>query len=148
MKNKFDLIDYFMVFAIIFFMLVGTLSVNAQSMVGVMGGYNFTMEKEVGGVMISKKIPTLKEMQVGMGYMTPLDNFGKGTVMANYQIQIFDFTLGGGVGVPLVDNQKVFPFLLLTYKPFKRSAMKIFLNSTEKRQVVGLSYPIWKTRKR
>ena len=148
MKNKFDLIDYFMVFAIIFFMLVGTLSVNAQSMVGVMGGYNFTMEKEVGGVMISKKIPTLEEMQVGMGYMAPLDNFGKGTVMANYQMQIFDFTLGGGVGVPLMDNQKVFPFLLLTYKPFKRSAMKIFLNSTEKRQVVGLSYPIWKTRKR
>jgi hypothetical protein len=30
MKNKFDLIDYFMVFAIIFFMLVGTLSVSAQ----------------------------------------------------------------------------------------------------------------------
>ena len=30
MKDKFDLIDYFMVFAIIFFMLVGTLSVSAQ----------------------------------------------------------------------------------------------------------------------
>ena len=30
MKNKFDLIDYFMVFAIIFFILVGTLSVSAQ----------------------------------------------------------------------------------------------------------------------
>ena len=30
MKDKFDLIDYFMVFAIIFFMLVGTLSVSEQ----------------------------------------------------------------------------------------------------------------------
>ena len=141
-------IDYIYIGFILIFTLLFTQIVNAQSMVGVMGGYNFTMEKEVGGVMINKKIPTLEEMQVGMGYMAPLDNFGKGTLMANYQMQIFDFTLGGGVGVPLMKNQKVIPFLLLTYKPFKRSPMKIFLNSTETRQIVGLAYPIWKTRKR
>ncbi len=35
MKNKFELIDYFMVFAIIFFMLVGTASVFAQDLKGI-----------------------------------------------------------------------------------------------------------------
>jgi len=35
MKNKFELIDYFMVFAIIFFMLIGTASVFAQDLRGI-----------------------------------------------------------------------------------------------------------------
>jgi len=35
MKNKFELIDYFMVFAIIFFMLIGTASVFAQDLKGI-----------------------------------------------------------------------------------------------------------------
>ena len=109
-----------------------------------MGGYNFTMEKEVVGVMVSKKIPRLEEIQVGMGYMAPLDNFGKGTAMVNYQVEIFELGLGGGIGIPLMENQKVFPFLLVTYKPFRRNPMKLFLNSTEKRQVIGISYPIFK----
>ena len=141
-------IDYIYIGFILIFTLLFTQIVNAQSMVGVMGGYNFGMEKEMVGLSINKKVPKIEEMQLGMVYMTPIDNLDKGTVMVNYQMQIFDFSLGGGVGVPLMDNQKIFPFLLLTYKPFKRSPIKIFLNSTEKRQVVGLAYPIWKTRKR
>lgn len=141
-------IDYIYIGFILIFTLLFTQIVNAQSMVGVMGGYNFGMEKEMVGLSINKKVPKIEEMQLGLVYMTPIDNLDKGTVMANYQMQIFDFSLGGGVGVPLMNNQKVFPFLLLTYKPFKRSPIKVFLNSTEKRQVVGLAYPIWKTRKR
>ena len=141
-------IDYIYIGFILIFTLLFTQIVNAQSMVGVMGGYNFGMEKEMVGLSINKKVPKIEEMQLGMVYMTPIDNLDKGTVMVNYQMQIFDFSLGGGVGVPLMENQNVFPFLLLTYKPFKRSPIKIFLNSTEKRQVVGLAYPIWKTRKR
>ena len=35
MKNKFELIDYFMVFAIFFFMLVGSASVFAQDLKGI-----------------------------------------------------------------------------------------------------------------
>ena len=46
-------IDYVYIGFILIFTLLFTQIVNAQSMVGVMGGYNFTMEKEVGGVMIS-----------------------------------------------------------------------------------------------
>ena len=47
-----------------------------------------------------------------------------------------------------MENKKVFPFLLVTYKPFKKQPLRIFVNSSQDRQVVGLVYPLFNTRKK
>jgi hypothetical protein len=135
-------LDIIYVGFLIIFTLLFTSIVNAQSKVGVMGGFNFTMEKPTIGVMINK--PATPDITFGVGYMSSLENLDKGTFMANYQTNIFNFSIGGGLGIPVMDGKKPFPFLLLTYKPWKDKSLRIFLNSTSDRQVVGLALPIFK----
>ena len=45
MKKKYDLIDYFMIFAIVFFMLIGTMTVFGQTSIGVQTGVAVNVDK-------------------------------------------------------------------------------------------------------
>jgi hypothetical protein len=130
----------------ILLLLVSTTAFG-QINVGVMAGQNLTMDKQVVGLSINKPILS-SDMSVGVGYMGSIENFDKGTIMANYQTNFFKFSIGGGMGIPIMENKKVFPFLLATYKPFKKQPLRIFVNSSQDRQVVGLVYPLFNTRKK
>ena len=55
MKKKYELIDYFMIFAIIFFMIVGSMSVFGQTSIGVQSGVAVNVDKHMVGLSINQK---------------------------------------------------------------------------------------------
>lgn len=119
--------------------------VYSQTSGGVIGGQNLTMDKQVLGVVLNKRI--LPHLSGGVGYLGLIENFDEGIIMANYQIIFFNFSIGSGMGIPVVKNKKIFPFLIATYKPFKKQSLRIFINLSNDRQVVGFMYPLFKTKK-
>ena len=132
---------------LILLLLLVSITTFGQINVGVTAGQNLTMDKQIVGLVINKPILS-SDMSVGVGYMGSIENLDKGTIMANYQTNFFKFSLGGGVGIPIMENKKVFPFLLANYKPFKKQPLRIFVNSSQDRQVIGLMYPLFNTRKK
>lgn len=132
---------------LILLLLLVSITTFGQINVGVTAGQNLTMDKQIVGLVINKPILS-SDMSVGVGYMGSIENLDKGTIMTNYQTNFFRFSLGGGVGIPIMENKKVFPFLLATYKPFKKQPLRIFVNSSQDRQVIGLMYPLFNTRKK
>ena len=56
MKKKYELIDYFMIFMIIFFMLIGTMNVFGQTSIGVQSGeQHVNVDKHMVGLSINQK---------------------------------------------------------------------------------------------
>ena len=98
MKKKYELIDYFMIFAIIFFMIVGSMSVFGQTSIGVQSGVAVNVDKHMVGLSINQKWDSTN-ISTGIGYMTSTDNLSKGMFMINSQYHFNRFSIGGGVGL-------------------------------------------------
>ena len=141
MKKKYDLIDYFMIFAIVFFMLIGTMTVFGQTSIGVQTGVAVNVDKHMVGLSINQKWDS-KNISTGIGYMTSTDNLGKGMFMINSQYHLNRFSIGGGVGLGGDRFTKTKPFVLTTYKPLKRYPLRFFFNYSEMRKTIGVMFPL------
>ena len=90
---------YIKIFSIIFFMLIGTMTLLGQTSLAGLSGVVVNADfKPVVGLTIGHKWDSTN-ISSGIGYLAPTDNLGKGMFMFNSQYNFNRLSIGGGISL-------------------------------------------------
>lgn len=133
---------YIKIFSIIFFMLIGTMTLLGQtSLAGLSGVVVNADYKPVVGLTIGHKWDSTN-ISSGIGYLAPTDNLGKGMFMFNSQYNFNRLSIGGGISLSGDRFATTKPFAMTTYRIFKRSPVRVGFIFSETRRTIGVMIPL------
>ena len=133
---------YIKIFSIIFFMLIGTMTLSGQtSLAGLSGVVVNADYKPVVGLTIGHKWNSTN-ISSGVGYLSPADNLGKGMFMFNSQYNFNRLSIGGGISLSGDRFATTKPFAMTTYRLFKRSPVRVGFIFSKTRRTVGVMIPL------
>ncbi|MAU88717.1 MAG: hypothetical protein CMC40_02260 [Flavobacteriaceae bacterium] len=124
---------------IIILLLIST-TTFAQTSVGVMGGRSLNTDMDMFGISLNQKWDSTN-ISTGIAYMSPIQNFDKGSVMVNAQYHLKQFSLGGGISIKGRAQTK--PFAMATFKPLKHYPIRFFFNYSETKRTLGVMFPLF-----
>ena len=124
---------------IIILLLIST-TTFAQTSVGVMGGRSLNTDMDMFGISLNQKWDST-DISTGIAYMSPIQNFDKGSVMVNAQYHFKQFSLGGGISIKGRAQTK--PFAMATFKPLKHYPIRFFFNYSEMKRTLGVMFPLF-----
>jgi len=124
---------------IIILLLIST-TTFAQTSVGVMGGRSLNTDMDMFGISLNQKWDST-DISTGIAYMSPIQNFDKGSVMVNAQYHLKQFSLGGGISIKGRAQTK--PFAMATFKPLKHYPIRFFFNYSETKRTLGVMFPLF-----
>ena len=139
--------------------LLSSLSLQSQSHVGVMGGFDIENEYSKLGVGLNY-MPLPKVMLGGMIMITRFDvdddyeimlnvkyNLGRFNLAAGYMFhEMSDEHMGMQMGMGSMHNSHEShnePYVGIDYKLFKNKKLRIFFNTSESMKTLGLKMPIF-----
>ena len=92
------------------------------------------------GISLNQKWDST-DISTGIAYMSPIQNFDKGSVMVNAQYHLKQFSLGGGISIKGRAQTK--PFAMSTFKPLKHYPIRFFFNYSETKRTLGVMFPLF-----